>query len=117
MLKQNLIGALSVLKKIQLYRALSGDNTSTIGYASSIDGVRINERLSEPIYVPREDFESKKIEGGNSGCEDPRLTKIGNNLYMCYTAFDGIGPPRVAVTSIGEKDFLSRRWKWKKPRL
>ena len=100
-----------------LYRALSGDNTSTIGYASSIDGVRINERLSEPIYVPREDFESKKIEGGNSGCEDPRLTKIGNNLYMCYTAFDGIGPPRVAVASIRETDFLARRWKWKKPRL
>ena len=100
-----------------LYRALSNDNTSTIGYASSIDGISVSERLVEPIYVPREDFENKKIEGDNSGCEDPRLTKIGDTLYMCYTAFDGIGPPRVAVTSIGEKNFLSRRWKWTKPEL
>ena len=100
-----------------LYRALSNDNTSTIGYALSVDGSNITERLSEPIYVPREDFETKKIEGANSGCEDPRITKIGKDLYMCYTAFDGIGPPRVAVTSIGEKDFLSRHWNWSKPEL
>lgn len=100
-----------------LYRALSNDNTSTIGYALSVDGANITERLNEPIYVPREDFETKKIEGANSGCEDPRITKIEKNLYMCYTAFDGIGPPRVAVTSIGEKDFLSRRWNWSKPEL
>lgn len=100
-----------------LYRALSNDNTSTIGYALSVDGTKITERLGEPVYIPREDFETKKIEGGNSGCEDPRLTKIGKDLYMCYTAFDGIGPPRVAVTSIGVKDFLSRRWKWKKPEI
>ena len=100
-----------------LYRALSNDNTSTIGYAASVDGVKITERLSEPIYVPREDFENKKIEGANSGCEDPRITKIGKDLYMCYTAYDGVGPPRVAVTSIREKDFLSRRWNWSKPEL
>ena len=100
-----------------LYRALSDDNTSTIGYAASVDGVKITERLSEPIYVPREDFETKKIEGANSGCEDPRISKIGRDLYMCYTAYDGVGPPRVAVTSIREKDFLSRRWSWSKAEL
>jgi beta-1,2-mannobiose phosphorylase / 1,2-beta-oligomannan phosphorylase len=100
-----------------LYRALSNDNTSTIGYALSVDGTKITKRLSEPVYTPREDFETKKIEGANSGCEDPRLTKIGKDLYMCYTAYDSIGPPRVAVTSIGVKDFLLHRWKWKKPEL
>lgn len=100
-----------------LYRALSNDNTSTIGYALSLDGTSITERLGEPIYMPREEFETKKIEGANSGCEDPRVTEIGKRLYMCYTAFDGIGPPRVAVTSINEKDFLSRRWNWSKPEL
>ena len=111
-------GAIDLGGKVHiLYRALSGDNTSSIGYATSIDGTKITERLDEPIYIPREDFETKKIEGANSGCEDPRVTKIGEHLYMCYTAFDSIGPPRVAVTSIGEKDFLSRRWKWKKPVL
>ncbi len=98
-----------------LYRTLSDDNTSYIGYASSRDGVNIDERLLKPIYSPREDFESKKIAGENSGCEDPRLTKIGKIIYMCYTAFDGIGPPRVAITSIKEADFLQKNWKWKKP--
>ena len=100
-----------------LYRALSLDNTSTIGYASSTDGASIVERLADPIYVPREDFENKKVEGGNSGCEDPRLTKIGKNIYMCYTAFDGVGPPRVAVSWIKEKDFLAKHWNWSKPEL
>ena len=100
-----------------LYRALSDDNTSSLGYASTKDGINIDEKLLEPIYVPREDFESKKIAGANSGCEDPRLTKIGKIIYMCYTAFDGIGPPRVAVTSIKEKDFLQKKWKWEKPIL
>jgi predicted GH43/DUF377 family glycosyl hydrolase len=100
-----------------LYRALSNDNTSSIGYAFTENGIDITERLADPIYVPREEFENKKINNANSGCEDPRLTKIGKNIYMCYTAFDGIGPPRVAVSSISEKDFLARHWKWEKPFL
>jgi len=98
-----------------LYRALSEDNTSSIGYARSKDGITINERSEQPVYVPREDFELKKVASGNSGCEDPRLTKIGKIIYMCYTAFDGIGPPRVAVTSITEKNFLQKNWQWEKP--
>jgi predicted GH43/DUF377 family glycosyl hydrolase len=100
-----------------LYRAMSADNTSVIGYASSPDGVHITERLSEPIYIPRADFEQKKVPGGNSGCEDPRITKIGDTIYMCYAAFDGIDPPRVAFTSISEKDFLAHRWNWAAPML
>ncbi|MBI2630744.1 hypothetical protein HYW73_00815 [Candidatus Nomurabacteria bacterium] len=98
-----------------LYRALSNDNTSSVGYASSEDGISISERETLPAYIPKEDFELKKIAGGNSGCEDPRLTKIGKNIYMCYTAFDGIGPPRVAITSITEKNFLNKNWQWEKP--
>jgi predicted GH43/DUF377 family glycosyl hydrolase len=70
-----------------------------------------------PIYTPREDFESKKIENQGSGCEDPRLTKIGKNIYLCYTAFNGTGPWRVAISSIKEKDFISRKWNWEKPFL
>ncbi len=99
------------------YRAISKDNTSTIGYATSADGLTINKRFLEPIYVPRESFEMKKIENHNSGCEDPRITKIGNRLYMCYTAYDSVGPPRVAVASILEKDFLAQNFKWKLPEL
>ncbi len=100
-----------------LYRAMSLDNTSTIGYAVSSDGVNIDEKLDKPIYVPREDFESKKNPGGNSGCEDPRLTKIGNKIYMLYTAFNGVEPPAIAMTYIEEKDFLNREWNWESPKI
>jgi predicted GH43/DUF377 family glycosyl hydrolase len=96
------------------YRAMSQDNTSVIGYASSADGIDIAKRLTEPVYVPREEFEQKRVPGGNSGCEDPRISKIGNVLYMCYTAFDGIGPPRVAFTSIGVQEMLDHNWNWTK---
>ncbi|MCX6753758.1 MAG: hypothetical protein NTV03_01750 [Candidatus Nomurabacteria bacterium] len=98
-----------------LYRTLSDDNTSFIGYAGSSDGFNIDERLDFPIYLPREDFEMKKIANGNSGCEDPRITKIGKNLFICYTAYDSVNPPKVAVASITEKDFLAHNWNWTKP--
>ncbi|MFA6393193.1 MAG: glycosidase, partial [Candidatus Paceibacterota bacterium] len=49
--------------------------------------------------------------------EDPRITAIGKNLYLCYTAYDSIGPPRVAISSISTSDFLARKWNWSKPAL
>ena len=111
-------GAILLNEKIHLvYRAMSLDNTSTFGYAMTKNGTDIIKRLFLPIYIPREDFENKKIDNKNSGCEDPRLTKIGKNIYLCYTAFDGIGPPRVAISSITERDFISHHWKWEKPFL
>jgi predicted GH43/DUF377 family glycosyl hydrolase len=100
-----------------LYRAMSDDNTSVLGYASSKDGFTIDERLSAPVYIPREDFERKGVAGGNSGCEDPRLTRFGNRIYMLYTAFNGINPPGVALSSIDINDFLAKRWNWEKPKL
>ncbi|MFH1478737.1 MAG: hypothetical protein ABIG92_03050 [Candidatus Omnitrophota bacterium] len=100
-----------------VYRAMSEDNTSTMGYAVSIDGLNIHKRLPEPIYTSREEFESKKVPNGNSGCEDPRITKIGNRLYMCYTAYNGIEAPRVGMSSISVKDFLRHNWNWSKPVL
>jgi predicted GH43/DUF377 family glycosyl hydrolase len=100
-----------------MYRTFSEDNTSVFGYAKTKNGEDIVERLNEPAYIPREDFEIKKIKDANSGCEDARLTKIGKNIYMCYTAYDGVGPPRVAVSSITEKNFLAHKWEWSKPLL
>lgn len=97
-----------------IYRAMGDDETSVLGYASSRDGLRINERLPEPIYVPREDFE-KKLKPGYSGCEDPRITKVGDWFYMCYTAYDGRDPTKVVLTSIKVADFLGKRWNWTKP--
>ncbi len=99
-----------------IYRAMSHDNTSVLGYASSKDGINFDERLADPIYTPRVK-EEKKAQPGNSGCEDPRISRIGDTLYMCYTAFDAKGPTRVALTTIKVDDFLNRRWKWSKPKI
>ncbi len=100
-----------------LYRSFSKDNTSAIGLAISSDGLTIDERLPEPIYVPRAPFESKPQPNMWSGCEDPRISQIGDTLYMLYTAFDGQNPPRVAMSSILVDDFLKREWNWSHPVL
>ena len=111
-------GAIYANKKIHIiYRAMSKDNTSVFGYASSVDGLNVTKRLEKPIYIPREDFESKKVPNGNSGCEDPRLTKIGDTIYMLYTAYNGKDHARVALTSISFDNFTKRNWNWKKPIL
>ncbi len=105
-------------KKIHLvYRAMSDDNTSVFGYASTKNGFNIDERLSKPIYVPRENFEKKSVPNANSGCEDPRLTRIEDTIYMLYTAYEGKNLPRVALTSISYNDFANQQWNWKKPVL
>ncbi len=97
-----------------IYRAMSEDNTSTMGYAVSSDGIHIDYRATEPVYKPSEPFEQKLVPNGNSGAEDPRLTQIGEKIYMCYTAFDGKNPPRVALTWIKKGDFLQQKWNWAK---
>src|SRR5208283_1432620 len=43
-----------------LYRAIGETDVSVLGYASSLDGLHINERLDEPVYIPREPFEGVK---------------------------------------------------------
>ncbi|MEM2497476.1 MAG: hypothetical protein QXR81_03785 [Candidatus Nezhaarchaeales archaeon] len=111
-------GAIYLAGKVHLvYRAMSQDNTSVFGYANSKDGIHIDYRSPQPIYVPREPFEQKLQPGGYSGCEDPRLTIIDDKIYMCYTAFDGKNPPRVALTWIKVDDFLEQKWNWAKPVL
>ncbi|MGD0328288.1 MAG: hypothetical protein ABSB00_01080 [Minisyncoccia bacterium] len=100
-----------------LYRAMDAASTSTIGLATSKDGLTIDERLPEPIYIPRQEFEKKHgSPTGNSGCEDPRIVRIGDTLHMTYTAYDGVHAPAGAISSIGVDDFLARQWqKWNAP--
>lgn len=110
-------GAIFAGDKIHiLYRAMGDDDTSVLGYASTKDGLHIDERLNDPVYVPRETFE-KKYHPGFSGCEDPRLTRIENTIYITYTAYDGINPPRIGMSSISVDDFLSHKWNWSHPIL
>ena len=113
-----------------LYRAIGGDDVSVLGYASSPDGVTITDRSDLPAFVPdkhkREEPEKpvdlsriQYLSGGgwNGGSEDPRLTVIGDRVYLIYTAFDGWGSVRIALSSIGLGDFLDHRWSWKQPAL
>lgn len=113
-----------------LYRALGDTDLSVLGYATSSDGIHIDERSAEPCYFPREPFETpgghafKKFAdhfasgGGYGGVEDPRITKVGDRMYLTYVAFDGATPPRAAMSSISVDDFLNRRWdNWDTPKL
>lgn len=96
-----------------MYRTLSKQNISYIGCAISYDGMCIDERIPTPIYTPHTKWEISSVSGRGYGCEDPRITRIEDTLYMCYTAFDGT-LPRLALTSISVSDFIARRWeKWK----
>jgi predicted GH43/DUF377 family glycosyl hydrolase len=99
-----------------IYRAMNDDDKSSLGYAVSSDGLHIDERLHDPIYVSREDTE-KRINPIYYSCEDPRMTILGDKIYMCYTAFDGKSPTVVAFTYIAIKDFLNRYWNWNTPRI
>ena len=107
-----------------IYRAIGDSGVSVLGYASSQDGIHIDERLAEPIYVSENPLERKQDNitpsryvsgGGWCGCEDPRVVKIDDTIYMTYTAFDGCHAPCVALTSIGVDNFLNKRWNWKRP--
>jgi predicted GH43/DUF377 family glycosyl hydrolase len=110
-------GAILIDEKVHiLYRAMGDDDTSVLGYACSSDGLHIDERLDHPVYLPREGFEWKH-HSGFSGCEDPRLTRIDDTIYMCYTAYDGTNPPRIALTTIKVGDFVQKNWNWSKPKL
>jgi predicted GH43/DUF377 family glycosyl hydrolase len=51
---------------------------SSIGYAESKDGVSWT-RDAAPVLAPGEPYDA-------DGCEDPRVTKIGDTYYMHYTA-------------------------------
>lgn len=112
-----------------VYRAQGDSSTSTLGYATSSDGVTVDERHHEPIYWPTEPFETPggapfhpnilyMSGGGWGGCEDPRLTKIDDKFYLTYVAYNGVDHPRVALSSISVDDFLNKRWdNWAKPKL
>lgn len=92
-----------------LYRAMSkeelseGRYISRLGYASTSDGFHIDERLECPIFVPEKDFEYR-------GVEDPRITRIGSDYHMCYTAYGEFA--QIALTSIKIRDFLAHKWNW-----
>jgi len=96
-------GAIKLNGRVYLiYRAVGEDSISRFGLAISEDGFKINERLEKPIFEPKGKSEEK-------GCEDPRLTLIGERIYMVYIAYDGL-VAQIALASIAINDFLNYRW-------
>jgi predicted GH43/DUF377 family glycosyl hydrolase len=104
-----------------VYRAMGDDDSSVLGYATSSDGLTIDHRPTYCIYKRFNNFVKTGLPlnyssggGENGGCEDPRITLIDDTLYLIYTAFDGWGSLRMALTSISLKDFKNKKWNWKK---
>lgn len=110
-----------------VYRAIGDTDESVLGYANSRDGVIINEKFPDIAYRHAKREKVKKTlpkisyssgGGWSGGCEDPRLTLLEDGrVYLLYTAFDGWGSIRIALTSISLDDFISKRWDWRNPVL
>src|ERR1700735_2355284 len=77
----------AVVKKdrqfVMLYRAQDRKGTSSLGYASSEDGIHFTRR-TEPVMASGAPHEK----GG--GVEDPRLQKIGETYYLTYTGYNNV---------------------------
>lgn len=73
-----------------LYRAEGLYNEisiSTLCLAISDDGYNFKKHKNNPIIKPTMSEEKR-------GCEDPRITQIGDTFYLTYTAYDGMYPER-----------------------
>jgi predicted GH43/DUF377 family glycosyl hydrolase len=100
-----------------VYRAQGEDDISRLGYAVSSDGYHIDYRHHSPIFSPLHHFET-------CGVEDPRITRIDDRFYLCYTAYgrsqrwheegSKMRLAQVGITSIRVRDFLNHKWNWGK---
>jgi predicted GH43/DUF377 family glycosyl hydrolase len=84
-----------------LYRAQDRDGVSTLGRATSADGIHF-ERDREPALRPEAPYEH----GG--GVEDPRLTRIDGLWYLTYTAYNGTDAQLALATSRDLRRFERR---------
>lgn len=66
---------------VMLYRAQNQKGVSSIGLATSEDGVTF-QREAQPILSPEGSAEA-------GGVEDPRLTFLNDRYLLTYTAYDG----------------------------
>ena len=68
---------------MMLYRAQDRQGTSSLGYATSEDGIHFNRRPT-PVLIAEAPYEK----GG--GVEDPRLQKFGDTYYLTYTGYNNV---------------------------
>ena len=122
-----------------LYRAQGDTWQSTVGYATSQDGLNIDYRHPEPILWPRHPEEGtgykppKKVirmkglygsdgsngeSGGVGGIEDVRVTKIDGKVYALYAAYNGYEQTRLAMCNISVEDFVNHEFEhWSYPKI
>ena len=109
------------------FTAQSGAMTFDPGLRGERRRRTISERLKDFVFEHRTKGESplktipkiSYLSGGGTagGSEDPRLTMIDEDgrIYLTYTAFDGWGSVRIALSSISKDDFVNQRWRWSPP--
>lgn len=87
-------------KQVHLYyRAVEGDNYSTIGYARFDPAGNLVYRHPEPVL-------KMELPEEAHGVEDPRIIQFEDTFYMFYTAYDGVNTKvGIAVT----EDFVNFR--------
>jgi beta-1,2-mannobiose phosphorylase / 1,2-beta-oligomannan phosphorylase len=81
---------------VMIYRAQGlENNVSRLGFAVSTDGYTF-ARLDRPVFEPADETETK-------GVEDPRITKIGDDYHMLYTAWS---PDNIQVARASTRNFF-----------
>lgn len=84
---------------VLVYRAQGvADDVSRLGFAVSTDGVTF-ARLDRPVFEPADATET-------NGVEDPRLTRIGDEYHMLYTAWS---PSGIQVAMATTRNFFTWR--------
>lgn len=74
-------------KVFLIYRAEGKGDVSSLCLAVSRDGYNFEKYGRNPVIKPTLPEEKQ-------GCEDPRITRIGDTFYMTYTSYDGKHPER-----------------------
>ena len=89
-----------------MYRAVAGvpENFSTLALAELIwRGDRYEVRRADrPALAPAAPYEllapaPGSVVGPGGGCEDPRVTRLEDDLWLCYTGYGGDRVPRIAL--------------------
>jgi len=68
---------------LMIYRAVEGDNYSTLGYAKLDRSGKILERWPQPILRREAPHEQR-------GVEDPRIAKFDDRYFLVYVAYDSV---------------------------
>ena len=93
-------------RRLMMYRAVDTvpENFSRLALAElhwTADGL-VAERLDRYALEPTLPYELLTPSPGTAqspggGCEDPRVTSIAKELFLCYTAYGGERAPRIAL--------------------